>query len=343
LEELRSNQLLQDLAVSQRQMAQLRVRQAEAAERKRQDEKNEQAAEARRQKQEELRKAMMKSVIKLQSMVRSMLVRKQILPDLKERRRLLMLEQQRAELEVQLRELRHTVHGITYLEEQRVAAAVRLQAWWRGILAVRVVKVLCLRGKIEDVHRHMDRAAQLIQAMVRGRLDRVLVADLRERLFAQSRLTAEQEEARKLRMVVKVQAWFRGLRSRHNTSRRHDRLTAQRAQGVFIAEALLEGRRSMKRSSISRDSQLSLTGALSRAKRADRKQRASVKGGTLPMLKKSKGGGPTSSASALQKKRADGLPAVNTQHRGTIMCGMNLAAKPRSRVSMKATRASMHA
>lgn len=124
-----------------------------------------QALRLERAKIEQLRT---NALIKLQARVRGYFVRKNVVVNLNasadERRFFAAL---RPALKTQLEELRHKVHGLQHSEEDRAAAATRLQAWWRAIAARRVLMVIRISERMQALFKQMARAATRIQATFR--------------------------------------------------------------------------------------------------------------------------------------------------------------------------------
>merc|ERR1719401_2048940 len=71
-------------------------------------------------------------------------------------------------LKEQLMQLQHGVHDLVYRPEDHVDSAVRIQAWWRAIIARRVVKVIRWSQKLLVIGSQMSSAAIVIQARFRG-------------------------------------------------------------------------------------------------------------------------------------------------------------------------------
>lgn len=345
-QELRSRQISDQLNRCEKDLRLVRARHSEEAMRMRQKEEQQRALHARRAAQALRKQQVVEAVLKVQALVRSLLVRKLVLPSAVERRRRELLRQEREALAAKLKDLRHTMHGITYIEEQRMAAALGIQAWWRGVLAVRVVGVLLLRFKIEEVHLQMEYAATLIQALFRGIRGRTEAEEMQRKSAAKRRLSAEHEHARRGRGAIQIQSWFRGQKARISARKRQERLAKQQAQDMLAADALMEGtRRSAKRSIISTDSPK--TPRRGRGGGGDKgaaaSDRSSHKGG-LPRLRASSAARPGGSGShrhastASGRKRAEPLPGLSEAKGGTVVTtGEAAGALPGLRASPAST------
>lgn len=75
----------------------------------------------------------------------------------------------RPRLQVQLLDLKRSVHELHYIKEDRVKAAVQVQSWWRGHLMRRVVTVLRAVSYMQALHTELVAKATAIQAWWRSR------------------------------------------------------------------------------------------------------------------------------------------------------------------------------
>jgi len=117
-------------------------------------------------------------------------------------------------LKAQLTELQHDVHSLLYTEESRVAAILKLQSWWRAVLAKRVVRLMWFVTQTHLVHKEMQQAAVKIQAWLRGRM---IFLALREEIKLRLKATYirrynEMETA--LLGIVRAQRAVRAWRAR---------------------------------------------------------------------------------------------------------------------------------
>jgi len=113
------------------------------------------------------------------------------------------------QLRDQLRDLKHTVHELKYQPDHRHAATVRLQAWWRGFLARRVVAVLRVAKKMREVYHRMSVAATKLSAWYRAISTRLRY---RDEIRARMRETFDrqmEEMALGLQTIIKLQRAFR--------------------------------------------------------------------------------------------------------------------------------------
>lgn len=112
-----------------------------------------------------------------------------------------VLEQQlllnaRYRLDQTLLDLRHAVHDLHIEEADRLQACLRVQRWWRKVLAKRVMKVIAFYGTVRKVKRRVEDAASKIQALYRGVCARRQAQAIRE-----SRQAAEEEAERRMEQM----------------------------------------------------------------------------------------------------------------------------------------------
>jgi len=125
-----------------------------------------------------------------------------------------ILEQQllinaRHRLDQTLLDLRHAVHDLHIAEPDRLAACLRIQRWWRQVLATRIMKVIAFYGTVRKVKRRVEDAASKIQALYRGVCGRRQAQEMRE-----SRQAAEEEaqlrmEQMKMHAILNIQNSYR--------------------------------------------------------------------------------------------------------------------------------------
>lgn len=114
-------------------------------------------------------------------------------------------------LQSQLVNLQHRLHELKYKSEDRTAAALRLQAWWRGTLMRRIVYILRTAYIIAKVRNQMTEAAVKVQrwyASTKARLKWKAKMQFRLHLRQQQEFFLEEH---KIRVVVQLQ---RAVRAR---------------------------------------------------------------------------------------------------------------------------------
>ncbi|CAE7698457.1 unnamed protein product [Symbiodinium sp. CCMP2592] len=99
-----------------------------------------------------------------------------------------------------LLDLRRCVHDLHIEEADRENSCVRIQRWWRKVLAKRIMKIIAMYGKVAKMRDMVEGAAAKIQAIVRANRARREVTVLRE-----TRRVAEEEAERRLEQI-KMQA-----------------------------------------------------------------------------------------------------------------------------------------
>lgn len=146
-------------------------------------------------------------VVKMQKQVRGWLVR---------RRFILSINKQTTEhinwaallpkqLDLQLSQLQHLLHKIKYAPEDVIQATVRLQSWWRGVMARRMVVIIKLRLQIMAVLSRMEKAAVKMQARFRGRLAKNTWYGKICMAMAQKSITMQRAMHHGLKCVIKIQ------------------------------------------------------------------------------------------------------------------------------------------
>lgn len=169
--------------------------------------------EQNRLRRHEIRQQRMKLklfyVTKMQALVRSFLVRKHILPTFIEAKETKELFNSRAALADTMLGLHRNIHDLAHLDKDRRQSATRIQAWWRGVLANRVVAIITLRHHLVKVGARLGKAATRIAAYARGRQARMGCFRLRLEKEKRMQLAREAHEQRMIRAIVKVQSHVR--------------------------------------------------------------------------------------------------------------------------------------
>lgn len=164
------------------------------------------------QRQEEERifaKKMVKAITLLQAAARAYIARKHDIPKMAEELEVRRIIRNKKDLSGRLLDLFRTMHSLTFLEEDWRRAATRVQAWWRGILAKRTVKVMIMAETLHRLRMRMLSGATRIQACWRGVVDRRIAAQL---AAVRAAIRAEEKRAQDALMllsVLKIQGAFR--------------------------------------------------------------------------------------------------------------------------------------
>lgn len=124
------------------------------------------------------------------------------------------------QLRDQLRVLKHTVHDLKYQGEHRERAIIRLQAFWRGMLGRRVVRVLWVSNYMRQVYLQMDLAATRISAWHRSVSTRLKYREVIYTHMRETSLRQFTEMVEGLKIVVKLQRAFRARLAVRNVTRR---------------------------------------------------------------------------------------------------------------------------
>mmetsp|Transcript_109586 Transcript_109586/g.341527 ORF Transcript_109586/g.341527 Transcript_109586/m.341527 type:complete len:266 (-) Transcript_109586:75-872(-) len=172
-----------------------------------------------------------KAVTLMQSAVRGFIVRKRVLPVAEDERRRQEITEGHARLEASLRDLRHTCHGLAFLEGDRERAAAKIQVWWRSLLVDRVFLVLRMHRSIEEILEKMDRNAISIQSRYRGHVVRKLIEGLKVERAERVRQAEHAHSERTNRLATRIQAVVRAMMATREVSDRRKR-TSSVMQGL---------------------------------------------------------------------------------------------------------------
>ena len=118
-----------------------------------------------------------------------------------------------ARLPEQLREslgdMRQTVHDLKYGRGAHESSATRVQAWWRSILARRVVRVLAVARACAQLHARLRGAATRIQSWIRKTIAVRRFQPLIERGLLERQARRIQEQMAGIRATILLQSAFR--------------------------------------------------------------------------------------------------------------------------------------
>jgi len=132
------------------------------------------------------------------------------------------LQCQRMNLNVQLQGLRHCVHNLEHVEGDRVTAAVKIQAWWRGTLGRHLVRILIVYKKIEGEWEKMEYSATRVQSLARGHFARKNYKTMEQEVVEATRRRNLMEMEMNNRSVLTIQRATRGYLGRKEAMRRRD-------------------------------------------------------------------------------------------------------------------------
>mmetsp|Transcript_49263 Transcript_49263/g.107180 ORF Transcript_49263/g.107180 Transcript_49263/m.107180 type:complete len:256 (+) Transcript_49263:50-817(+) len=169
----------------------------------------EQRREQRLDDQQARQRRREEATVKIQALVRGGLFRRLVLPDLLARHREEELVVSRQLLSKTLVHMRQAIHDVAVIEEERAVAAIRIESWWRGVLARRVVGIVRIRNCFQNVGGALDCAATCIERRQRGIAARSLCRRLR-REREEKLLQAKQQQGTNSRLAaVKLQTALR--------------------------------------------------------------------------------------------------------------------------------------
>eukprot|EP00927_Polykrikos_kofoidii_P008524 TRINITY_DN13542_c0_g1_i2.p2 TRINITY_DN13542_c0_g1~~TRINITY_DN13542_c0_g1_i2.p2 ORF type:complete len:316 (-),score=65.95 TRINITY_DN13542_c0_g1_i2:32-946(-) len=145
------------------------------------------------------------SAVVIQRQCRGFRVRKFLVPLQVARVQAEDLKRQHAELVEKLQGMRELMHDLTFVEEDRCAAATYIQSWWRGVIGRRFVIILRAHRRLIKVVIAMHDAATRIQSRVRGiagRREAVKMWVLQEE---EETRNLQERKARYLSKIKKIQ------------------------------------------------------------------------------------------------------------------------------------------
>lgn len=163
----------------------------------------------RREAKEERLKTRRISATTIQAHVRSHFARRFVLPDVLEAKATEELERSRIALTETMLGLHQNIHDLAFLEQDHQDASTHIQAWWRGVLAKRVVAIIIIRNHLNTVRTIMDEAATCISAIVRGRQARMGCYRLRMEKEKRMQQAKKMQSDRMVKSVIKIQSHVR--------------------------------------------------------------------------------------------------------------------------------------
>eukprot|EP00927_Polykrikos_kofoidii_P042755 TRINITY_DN36806_c1_g1_i1.p1 TRINITY_DN36806_c1_g1~~TRINITY_DN36806_c1_g1_i1.p1 ORF type:complete len:711 (+),score=116.23 TRINITY_DN36806_c1_g1_i1:69-2201(+) len=184
---------------------------------------------------EEIREKRLLADQKVRSMVRTWVVRwrfRRIIA-LRKRQMCAWAAKLPAKLADQLMEMGRHMHALRYRLVEQQAAAIILQAWWRGLMTRRAA-IICRTVKwVRHLHRKMESCAIKLQARFRARKQRnSFVGQLRAQM-----LLREEEKLEVLQVVMeKIIALQRFFRARFCAKQVAKLMKVERAKYVQVAD-----------------------------------------------------------------------------------------------------------
>lgn len=180
----------------------------------------------------ERKRRMDTSAARMQSVARGFFVRCFVMPALRAEKDTQELERSRQEMQEKMLHMRQNIHDIHFLHPDREQAALRVQAWWKSVLARRLMDLLRIRTKVLEIRQSMDVAATTIQAVQRGNLGRQTCIAVRLEREREERLAQEEELRMMANSVIKVQSLARRKQARKTVANRR----RERAKEIKAAE-----------------------------------------------------------------------------------------------------------
>lgn len=168
------------------------------------------------------------SATKIQAFVRSFFARRFILPSVLEAKATEELKKSRVALAETMLGLHQNIHDLAFLELDQKQAATHIQAWWRGVLAKRVVAIVRIRFHLKLVHMQMAKSATRISSIARGRQARMGCFRLRREKEKRVQQAKKMQSDRMLKAVIKIQSH----------ARRRAAITYTQARRAMLAKEL---------------------------------------------------------------------------------------------------------
>lgn len=171
------------------------------------------AQEAERERQEiqgaEAVAAQQKAAVCLQRLARGCITRGFMKRTIAARYEAYLLDRSRVAMEQRRLSERHEMHAKQFDGEDRVRAATVIQTWWRGVLGLRVARMVQIHQRMLVVWIGVHQAAVKLQAMSRGSAGRALYRRRLDEREARLRAKEEEEVRRNFHCVVSIQSAFR--------------------------------------------------------------------------------------------------------------------------------------
>jgi len=129
------------------------------------------------------------------------------------------------QLDDNLLSLRHSVHDLRFRPQERLEAANRLQAWWRGILGWRLAAVARIARKVRRVTERMAAAATCITRHYRGHCVRMRTRHQLIELRRMKFVCLFSNMSTDLQYIVRIQRCFRKRLAAKKANLRRRRIT----------------------------------------------------------------------------------------------------------------------
>jgi len=164
---------------------------------------------------------------KIQALVRSYFVRRFVMPSVLEAKDAEELKKSRIALEDTMLGLHQNIHDLAFLEQDQRQAATHIQAWWRGVLAKRVVAIIGIRHHLHALRMVLAKAATQIASVVRGRQARMGCTRLRMEKQKRVQQAIKMQSDRMMKAVVKIQSNVRRKAAIETTKARRAHLAKE--------------------------------------------------------------------------------------------------------------------
>jgi len=164
---------------------------------------------------------------KIQALIRSFFVRAFVLPSVLETKATAELKRSRVALSETMLCLHQNIHDLAFIEQDRCVSATRIQAWWRGVFAKRIVAIISLRIHLFKMGKRMDQAATRIAAYHRGQQARMGCTRLRLEREKRMQQANKKKEAQMIRAIIKVQSHIRRRMAMKNIQVRREALSKE--------------------------------------------------------------------------------------------------------------------
>lgn len=229
--ELRVKNIDDEIARCNEELRKVRERRSKRDERLKEMRELQRQYQAHRDKSRAAFQKQRTAAVYIQKLVRGYFIRKYFRLTVTTSKELQQLQCQRRDLNVQLQGLRHCVHNLEFVEDDKAAAAVKIQAWWRGNLGRHLVKVLHVHRRVFDQMEEMEHAATRLQAKVRGHNARKAYRSMEQEVAEAAQKRALMEVEMNNRSVLTIQRATRGYLGRKEAMRRRDAARREMEKG----------------------------------------------------------------------------------------------------------------
>lgn len=133
----------------------------------------------------------------------------------------------KAKLKDELLGLRHAVHALQVSANEQDRCSRVIQAWWRRVLAMRVMEVGRVYWKLKWVRDELLRAVLKIQGSYRQKMARRRINSLRLMMQIRAEQAELAYEEAKTKAAIKIQSFYRRTHAQREVQARRDFIFSQ--------------------------------------------------------------------------------------------------------------------